>query len=163
MFSTGFTKAKSKIYHQLKGYKMELIYPMFSMVILTAIVGLATAYVRIKSAYSGAVNPKYFRLMSNYEITETVAKFGRNLDNLFEVPVLFYVAGASAIALEINSNTILILMWAFVALRIIHTTIHLTYNHPPHRFVPFIPSFFCVVGIWFNILVGFMKKHNKEI
>jgi hypothetical protein len=81
---------------------MDVIYAMFSMVILTAIVGVMTAYSRIKSAYAGEIDPRYFRLMSQYKVTDVVAKFGRNLDNLFEVPVLFYAAGVTALALSLN-------------------------------------------------------------
>ncbi|MDC3332629.1 MAPEG family protein [bacterium] len=132
---------------------MEVIYPMFSMVIVTALVGLMTAYSRIKSAYAGEVDPRYFRLMSKYEVTDTVAKLGRNFDNLFEVPVLFYVAGVTALTLRLDSQIFLVLAWLFVILRIIHTAIHLTYNHPLHRFIPFLLSFLCAVGMWINIVV----------
>ena len=116
---------------------MELIYPMFSMVVLTAVVGVMTAYNRIRSAYAGEIDPKYFRLMSKYEITDKVAKLGRNFDNLFEVPVLFYAAGVSALALNLSGEMLVVLAWTFVVLRLVHTVIHLTYNHPLHRFVPF--------------------------
>jgi len=132
---------------------MELIYPMFVMVVLTFGVGLLTAYTRIRSAYAGEINPKYFRLMSNYEVTEKVAKLGRNFDNLFEVPVLFYAAGVLAVALNLNSQILLILAWVFVVLRIMHTVIHLTYNHPLHRFFPFLLSFACTVAMWANIVL----------
>lgn len=132
---------------------MEMIYPMFAMVALTAMVGLTTGFVRIRSSQTGKVNPKYFRLMANYDVTDQVAQFGRNLNNLFEVPVLFYAAGTCAIALGIPSPTLIPLMWAFVILRIIHTIIHVTYNHPLHRFVPFLISFFCVLAMWIKILL----------
>lgn len=132
---------------------MDVIYAMFSMVILTAIVGVMTAYSRIKSAYAGEIDPRYFRLMSQYKVTDVVAKFGRNLDNLFEVPVLFYAAGVTALALSLNDQLFLLLAWLFVVLRIIHTIIHLTYNQPMHRFAPFILSFLCVVGMWIRLII----------
>lgn len=132
---------------------MELIYPMFTMVILTAVVGFMTVYTRIRSASKGEVDPRYFKLMSKYEVPDKVAKFGRNLDNLFEVPVLFYAAGVSALALNLNSQFFLLLAWLFVGLRIIHTAIHLTYNYPLHRFIPFFLSFLCVIGMWINLVI----------
>jgi hypothetical protein len=92
---------------------MELIYPMFAMVVLTTIVGAGTAYVRIKSAYAGEVDPRYFKLMSKYDVTDRVAKFGRNFDNLLEVPVLFYAACLSAMTLNLSSQLFLVLAWIF--------------------------------------------------
>lgn len=125
---------------------------MFTMVILTAVVGFMTVYTRIRSASKGEVDPRYFKLMSKYEVPDKVAKFGRNLDNLFEVPVLFYAVGVSALALNLNSQFFLLLAWLFAALRIIHTAIHLTYNYPLHRFIPFFLSFLCVIGMWINLV-----------
>lgn len=133
---------------------MELIYPMFAMVILTTLVGTATAYVRIKSAYSGAVDPRYFKLMSKYDVTDKVAKFGRNFDNLLEVPVLFYAACLAAMTLHLVSQALLVMAWIFFILRIAHTAIHLTYNYPLHRFVPFALSSVCVVAMWVDLVVS---------
>lgn len=132
---------------------MELIYPMFAMVLLTTVVGFSTAYVRITSAYSGQVDPRYFKLMSKYEVPDRVAKFGRNFDNLFEVPVLFYVACLVAMTLQLSNPVLLMLAWIFFILRITHTVIHLTYNNPLHRFFPFALSSICVVAMWIDILL----------
>ena len=138
---------------------MELIYPMFAMVILTAVVGGLTGFSRIRSASTGKIDPRYFRLMSNYDIPAKVAQLGRNFDNLFEVPVLFYAAGVAALALQINSPVLYWCMWAFVALRVVHTIIHISYNHPLHRFVPFALSFVCVVAVWVQLLL-FVCEHQ---
>lgn len=132
---------------------MELIYPLFAMVVLTAVVGLMTAFTRIRSAYSGEVDPRYFRLMSNYQITDRVAKYGRNFDNLFEVPTLFYAALITALAIDFYTPVLLYSAWVFVALRVIHSGIHLSYNHPLHRFVPFFLSFLCVLVMWIQIVI----------
>lgn len=132
---------------------MELIYPMFAMVLLTTVVGFSTAYVRITSAYSGQVDPRYFKLMSKYDVPDRVAKFGRNFDNLFEVPVLFYVACLVAMTLQLFNPVLLMLAWIFFILRITHTVIHLTYNNPLHRFFPFALSSICVVAMWIDILL----------
>lgn len=132
---------------------MDLVYPMFAMVLLTFIVGCCTAFIRISSAYSGKVNPKYFRVMGNYEIPDSIAKFGRNFDNQFEVPTLFYAACLVDITLNLNSALFVMLAWVFVSLRVVHSLIHLTYNHPMHRFFPFILSFLCVLAMWGQLVM----------
>lgn len=133
---------------------MELIYPMFAMVVLTTIVGVGTAYVRIKSAYAGEVDPRYFKLMSKYDVTDRVAKFGRNFDNLLEVPVLFYAACLSAMTFNLSSPLFLVLAWIFFVLRFAHSAIHLTYNYPLHRFFPFALSSICVIAMWIDIVIS---------
>ena len=137
---------------------MELIYPLFALVLLTAVVGAMTAFVRIRSAYSGEVDPRYFELLSNYPVTDRVAKFGRNFDNLFEVPVLFYAVCILAITLHYSSGLLSILAWVFVALRVVHSLIHLTYNHPLHRFTPFFLSFLCVIVMWIDLVLFIAGK-----
>lgn len=132
---------------------MTLVYPMFTLVVVTFVVGMLTAYVRIKAAYSGEVNPKYFKLMSKYDVPDKVVKFGRNFDNLFEVPVLFYAVCLCALFLHIESMLMLVLAWLFVALRVVHSLIHLTYNHPFHRFAGFALSFVCVVMMWVDVVI----------
>ncbi|GGD78826.1 MAPEG family protein [Lacimicrobium alkaliphilum] len=132
---------------------MDLLYPMFALVVLTVIVGLLTGYRRISSASAGELDPRYFKVMANYTVPDHIAKFGRNFDNLFEVPVLFYAAGASAMALNIVSEWLLIFAWLFVGFRIIHSLIHITYNNPVHRFVAFLLSFVAVVAMWINIIL----------
>lgn len=137
---------------------MELVYPMFAMVILTTFVAFFTAYVRIKGAYSGDVHPKYFKLMSNYDVPEKMAQLGRNLNNLFEVPMLFYTVCILAIALNVSSVTLLMFAWVFVGARVVHTAIHITYNHPLHRFFPFALSLFCVVVMWMNVVLAVSRS-----
>jgi hypothetical protein len=133
---------------------LELIYPMFAMVILTAVVGVLTAFLRIRSSITGEVDPRYYKLLSGFAVTETVEKFGRNFSNLFEVPVLFYAACITALALKIDNQTLLVLAWIFVALRVIHTLIHISYNNVLHRFLPFFLSFLCAVGMWVVVVMS---------
>lgn len=127
---------------------------MYAMIVLTAIVGVTTAVLRIKSAYAGVVDPRYFKLMGNYDIPDDIAKFGRNFNNLFEVPTLFYAAAITALALDITSPFLILMAWTFVILRVIHCGIHLTYNHPLHRFIPFFLSFVCTFVMWTNIVLN---------
>lgn len=60
-----------------------------------------------------------------------------NLRNLFEIPVLFY---ATVLALTVTGYADLdvLLAWAFVGLRILHSLIHITYNRVMHRFVAYV-------------------------
>lgn len=51
-----------------------MFYPMILMVLLTFIVGLMTIKHRIATVKSGAMNPKYFKLMEGQEVPEMVTR-----------------------------------------------------------------------------------------
>lgn len=116
---------------------MEIIYPMFALVVLTFIVGFSTGIVRFISVEKRLVDPRYFKLLAGYTPPDSMVKLARNFSNLLEVPILFYAVCIIALTLGLNDKLMIGLAWAFVVLRIIHTVIHITYNNPFHRFVVF--------------------------
>jgi len=104
-----------------------MIYPMFSMVLLTFIVGLIAFFTRVKSVKSESVDPKAYKLMDADNYPEAVIKTTRNFNNQFEVPLLFYVGCLSYLVLNISSSLALGLAWFFVILRVIHSCITTIY------------------------------------
>ena len=50
----------------------------------------------------------------------------RHLVNLYEVPTLFYAGTAIAFAAGIAATLLVALGWAYVGLRVVHSSIHLT-------------------------------------
>lgn len=126
---------------------------MSLMVLLTCIVGFIAVKTRFASVKKGDVKAKYFRLMEGQEVPEIITKTTRNFNNQFEIPVLFYVVCTLYISLNIESLVAIVLAWTFVALRFLHSYIHLTYNHVLHRMSVFSLSFLCVIAMWINLLV----------
>ena len=137
---------------------MEIIYPVFTLVILTLIVGFSLGTSRLISVKRGHVDRRYYKLMSGYEAPEYVQKLGRNFTNLLEIPVLFYVLGVLIIALNINSSLIYGLAWGFVALRIVHSFIHITYNNAKHRFYPYLFSAIILLAMWVELIIIINQK-----
>ena len=69
--------------------------------------------------------------------TERVAD---NYNHLFEQPVVFYVV-ALLIAVINNIEPLMIqLAWAYVALRVLHSIVQITFNFVPLRFTLFVTS-----------------------
>ena len=68
--------------------------------------------------------------------------------NLLELPLLFYVAMLLAQITATGSPLLVGLAWAYVALRVVHSLIHITYNDVLHRFLAFAASNFVLLGIW---------------
>ena len=129
-----------------------MLYPMFLMVLLTFIVGLITMRCRLASVKSGAVRPRYFKLMEGQEVPELFTKTTQCFNNMFEVPLLFYVGCLLYISLGVESLIGLVLAWLFVLMRYIQAYVHLTYNHIIHRMLSFWFGFLSAMGLWLNLL-----------
>ena len=43
--------------------------------------------------------------------------------------------------------------WLYVALRVVHSLIHCTYNKVYHRLAVFLPGFGLLVGMWIGFVV----------
>ena len=71
-----------------------------------------------------------------------------NYRNLFELPVLFYLALVVAAFAGLATPLVLGLAWTYVALRVVHSWIHCTYNRVRHRFYVFASSTLVLVVLW---------------
>jgi hypothetical protein len=77
-----------------------------------------------------------------------------NFRNLFEVPVLFYALGAVALATHQVPDWLVVGAWIFVALRVVHSFIHCTYNKVMHRLAVFLTSFGLLVALWVSFFLS---------
>ena len=68
-----------------------------------------------------------------------------NFKNLFETPLLFYIAITVALVLFIQNPLLDSLAWAYVMLRVVHSLVHVSYNHVVHRFMA---HFFSTLVLW---------------
>ena len=79
-------------------------------------------------------------------------KASNNYNNLFEIPVLFYLATAFALITRMVDVWILALAWVFVASRVLHSVVHLTTNIVNWRGPIFLVGFVTVVAMWVLLL-----------
>ena len=124
-----------------------MIYPMFAMVLLRFVAMLITARVRVQSARRGEVSLSCFSLIQGDKIPDMVTKTSRHFSNLFEMPLLFYVAGTLYIALDLTIPLANYCAWAFVVTRILHSVVHLGDNNVAHRLFVFALSNLCVLAL----------------
>jgi hypothetical protein len=125
----------------------------------TAMVGL-TALVWVK-LYWDRIGEMRSRRIDAQELATVRAAAGRlerpeaaeNFRNLFEVPVLFYVL---CVALVLNGGStpgLVTAAWAYVALRALHSLIHVTYNRVMHRFLVYVASTLLLFGMWITFFM----------
>lgn len=130
---------------------MAIFYPLFALVMLTFVMAVATGASRLSSVRRRDIDPKYYRLMTGATPPDYVQKTGRNFANLLETPVLFYLLGALVIALDIDNVELVQHAWLYVALRLVHTIIHVSYNNPIHRFLAFVASLLTLLAMWIQL------------
>lgn len=134
-----------------------MLYPMFAMVILTCAVAIYLFRLRVRAVKAGQVKLSQFRLNTG-EVPDAITQAARNYSNLFEVPVLFYTAGAIAIALGIQVTAMIITAWIFVLARIAHSWIHLTGNNVIHRLRAYMLGNICVLVIWAILVASYATR-----
>jgi hypothetical protein len=80
-----------------------------------------------------------------------------NLRNLFELPVLFYLAVVVAVQTNQVTPITLALAWLFVALRILHSAIHCSYNKVIHRFYAYVCGGSVMWLLWGVLAIGLLR------
>jgi len=131
-----------------------LVYPMLAMVALTAYVLSALFLRRRQAVKEGRLSSRYFRVYQGETEPDGVAKATRHFSNLFEAPVLFYVACVTAIATRQVTLLAVVLAWTYVALRIAHAYIHLGANRLRQRIPVYFASWAILLALWIMIALG---------
>lgn len=77
-----------------------------------------------------------------------VLQASNNYKNQFEIPVLFFAAVATALAIQAATVVFVWLAWGFVAARIVHSVCHCGSNKLLVRFISFFASVIAVTIMW---------------
>ncbi len=94
---------------------------------------------------------------------EDVAAVARNLNNLFEMPTVFYAGTAIAFAAGEAGALLVSLGWAYVALRVLHSAIHLSTNRVLWRFRAFAASWLVLIAYWVVLGIGLRISGSSEL
>lgn len=127
---------------------MLILWPAFALVALTLAVVLRLARQRFAAARAGRVDPRYYKVFKGEGEPPEVAATARNLLNLYEMPTLFYAGVAIAFAAGRSGPLLVGLAWVYVALRYLHSAIHLTSNKVLWRFRVFATSWLVLLVFW---------------
>lgn len=131
--------------------------PAVAMVALTFVVWWRMYVVRIGQMKRERIHPQAVATSAQSSARLTDSCAADNFRNLFELPVLFYVAlVVAAITGQVNATTIA-LAWAFVLLRIVHSAIHCTYNKVMHRFYAYVAGGMVLWLLWGAIAVSWWR------
>lgn len=125
-----------------------MLYPALAMALLTFVVGFAMYRRRFAEIRRKRVRVQSLATSAGIAgaLEDTAA--ADNFRNLFEMPVLFYAAAVVAYAAQLASPGLVALAWAYVAARVVHSTIHCTTNRVKYRFLAFAASFWLLAALW---------------
>jgi hypothetical protein len=133
--------------------KPESIFaPVSALAIWTGCLVFWTGFVRIRAVRRGRAARDAFRLGEAPGVPADVSVVNRNLMNLLEMPVLFYVVCIAFYATRHVDLGLLKLAWVFVAFRFLHSVIHLTTNRVLHRLSAFAASNVVLLMMWIRFV-----------
>jgi hypothetical protein len=134
---------------------MQLTAAALALVLLSFIVGAYLLYSRVREMRAKRIHLQAASTSVQMAGRLEDVQAADNFRNLFEVPVLFYALIAVALALYHTPGWLAAGAWAFVALRVVHSLIHCTYNKVMHRLGAFLTSFALMVVLWIAFFFSF--------
>lgn len=126
----------------------SIFLPMLGMALLTFIVLGLIPQRRFKAVADKQVTPDDFALGESPAVPGHVALANRNYMNLLELPMLFYAVCLALFVTGTVDGLALSIAWTYVALRAVHSAIHVTYNKVVHRLALFAVSNFVLMALW---------------
>jgi hypothetical protein len=121
-------------------HQISILLPVLTLAFWTFIIFAIMAparfyFLRMKHPQTAAHTKNLKGLLPPW--TERVAD---NYNHLFEQPVVFYVITLSIAVINNIEPLMIQLAWAYVALRVLHSIVQITFNFVPLRFTLFVTS-----------------------
>jgi hypothetical protein len=134
-----------------------LYWPAVAMAALTFVVWLRMYFTRVAQMQRERIHPQSVATSAQAAERLTDSRGADNFRNLFELPVLFYMA--LVVAAQTGQATLLTLglAWLFVVLRIVHSAIQCTYNKVMHRFYVYVTGGTVLWILWAVLAFGLSR------
>jgi hypothetical protein len=125
-----------------------ILLPPLAMTLLSGIVWLRLYQDRLGELRERRIHPQQLATAQQAAQTLRNVQSSDHFRNLFEVPVLFYALCAFLAITRLTTLVLLAGAWGFVALRALHTYIHLTSNNVVRRFQAYVASTVVLYFMW---------------
>jgi hypothetical protein len=126
--------------------------PVSVLALWTALVLFLTGFRRVLAVRTGRVRRDAFRFGESAEVPADLTVLNRNLMNLLEMPMLFYVACISFYVTRRVAPGVIALAWIYVGLRLVHSLIHITSNRVVPRLIAFLLSNIVLLTLWIRFI-----------
>ena len=125
--------------------------PAVAMVALTFVVWLRMYVARVGQMKRERIHPQKVATSAQAAALLSDSRAADNFRNLFELPVLFYLALLVADRTGRVDGITLALAWAFVLARVLHSIVHVTYNRVMHRFATYVAGGAVLWLLWLYV------------
>ncbi len=125
-----------------------ILWPIIALVALTFAVQITMYRRRMAEIRAKSVRLKSLATRREAATTLEDSAAADNYSNLFELPVLFYVLCILLYVIGAVTIVQLVLAWAFVLARVVHSFIHVTHNRVRYRFLSFVVGAFILMAMW---------------
>jgi len=121
-----------------------ILWPVLVQIVLTVVVFLLLGLRKLSAFKAKLVNLRKAAL-DNAAWPDDVRKVSNNIQNQFQLPVIFYVLCFAFLTTDSVSLIVLTLSWGFAISRIVHSYIHVGSNHVPARSRAFMIGGICLI------------------
>lgn len=128
---------------------VSILYPVFVQVALTFGLQFWMARERFAARARGEVKPVEPGVRNVF--TGRAGQVSNCFNNNLEMPVLFYAVVAFAMLTNGVDYLMVVLAWGYVLCRLLHASIHTTYNIIKHRFFAYLASTIVLIAMWVKL------------
>ena len=114
---------------------MEILYPMFGMIVLSGIILVIFASTRVPGIYKmwGKLQFAKYSADLHPKLPEKARYLTDNYNHIFEQPTLFYAITIYIFLIGNTDTANIFLAWFYVVTRVIHSAIQITVNNVSWR------------------------------
>ena len=135
-----------------------ILYPLLAMFALVVMVAVTMFRRRVAFYKSNRVHPQKTATSAQMAAVMPDQRAPDNFRNLFELPVMFYVAVLTLYVTQLVILPQLVLAWIYVAARYTHSYIHCTSNVVMRRFYAFLVSCLTLLAMWIVLAIQLLTK-----
>jgi hypothetical protein len=128
--------------------RATIFWPVVALAALTFAVAVRMFVIRVGEMRSRRIHPQAVATSREAATQFQDVAAADNFRNLFELPVLFYVLCLALYVTDGVTALQLGLAWTFVALRCVHSLVHVTYNKVMHRFRAYALGLVVLMAMW---------------
>lgn len=127
--------------------------PLLALIALQYLAALLILISRCRDLITGARSVGFYEDYAGTNAPPFTQRTTGQLANLFEFPLLFIAAIVFAVACGLQDPWLLKMAWSFVAIRWLHSAIHLGFNKLWIRTPVFMASNLVLLAIWIRLAV----------
>lgn len=135
-----------------------ILYPLLAMFALVVVVAVTMFRRRVAFYKTNRVHPQKTATSAQMAAVMPDQRAPDNFRNLFELPVMFYVAVLTLYVTQLVIMPQLVLAWIYVAARYTHSFIHCTSNVVMRRFYAFLVSCLTLLAMWVVLAIQLLTK-----